>query len=76
VLSAFSAMLDQATVGVQPQYTSALKREVEEQVEAPSMSRVSRRFRRDTTGSTFVCNAVPDIPKLNFQYIITNMSTV
>jgi hypothetical protein len=52
-------MLDQATVEDQPEYTSALKREVEEQVEAPSMSRDSRRFRRDIE-ITNVSNAVRD----------------
>jgi hypothetical protein len=63
LLSALSAIADQAPVEDQSGYTSALQRELEGLVDNPSMSRVIRRVRRESANYP-VSNAVPEGMKL------------
>jgi len=62
LLSALSAMADQAPVDDQSGYTSDLQRELEGLVDSSSTSGVSRRVRRHTASP--VSNAAPDETKL------------
>jgi len=56
-------MADQASVEDQPGYMGAIQRELEELVGFPSLSRVSRRVRRNTA-NRHVSNSVRDETKL------------
>ena len=65
-------MSDNAHVEDQPEYTSFLQRDLEGLAGSSSVSRVSRRVRR----TTVVSNAVRDGTKLQYQYIIIDISIV
>jgi hypothetical protein len=56
-------MADQVPVEDRTGYTSALQQDIGGQVGSPSMSRVSRRVRRNTANFQ-VSNAVPDATNL------------